>query len=1023
MKTTIKATLFLSVFVLSVLSLSTTGVAASPTLNTVPFLPNRSSLDDFLGKSAYILDNAIPANIPGTNVYYYSYNVTNSVSQTIISSDGPSSINFSLNGEGNSTLRLKYLVINLDSNLTAILTDINAMRGGAIYSFTPTGTGSWIDVTWKVEIIKEWYAIEKVAHPSLDLTSTANFQAYLNNIDANLSAKGLGAFGSFSTMTPELVMAVTNQMIKPVQSFTSLQYAYQADNKKPDVTGFTIFDVINWAQPIVHAANTEIGSKTSLTLDYADNINLSETINDKDIAVVIIWDNDNSLMRFIGDLKAGKIPNFQPFSGDEVFYLMHFNTMTETYTGSMLKNATWTYNDHTTPVALGKFIRMIAVRPEIADLLGRAAGDNRIGLIRELLFGNIDAPSINKQITQTSFSLSQLKVDKLTLSYSRETGIDAKQVNMWFEEHKWAGLVAFDDLDHNGIMNLGVNGTYPFLYPVSNEARYRFDITNVNDLDFSAPTVADNGVNFGLTFNGITGKMVPYDVDADTATFNNTVTGELNETVPSIAFNFRFTVNSSANEGRMKTSYDIGQFNNATGQLDPALTGLSLSMVTTLDVLHYMHGTRVFNGSTLLSDENGGNVSANGNRVINKIRFGSGSSLQNTEFQTDLASIPYTTGGTSYTAYGQMIPVMVGGISYGRTTAVGNLTRQTQTALVGGVFLYSVNFPTWSGHEVMHDPVFSTFITSSNSNNPLTWVIVGVTIGGIAALVVIFGIVHARKKRSSSFPGSPGAAGEAKDRAGTQRTRIGLIHSLFFHFDANDVQVGEQDVKLQSYDPTTFEFFSALTTVTVNEMEPADGSWSRLSGVNMDVEGTGAATDIALVLGSELTLTKDKFDLPVNVGRAYSYRVETSSGYTFFLLDIFTRPSIDATFRISMCSKAQLTGPAMQHVEIALRNLSVGFQQLLRGKFKPDLIEQLITRYLPIQLAMPRHATPGEIIDFSRQIRSDDQLMPTDVAEIETDLKTMDDDMSRRVVTTFKDTAANLDDESEKSDDETEAER
>jgi hypothetical protein len=176
-------------------------------------------------------------------------------------------------------------------------------------------------------------------------------------------------------------------------------------------------------------------------------------------------------------------------------------------------------------------------------------------------------------------------------------------------------------------------------------------------------------------------------------------------------------------------------------------------MVSTLSVLHYLHGTQYFNSSTMLSDENGMNVTGTVNRKITKIRFGSGSSLQDSVFQSDLSSIPYTIGsttGTLYTAYGQMIPVLAGSISFGRTTAAGNLTRLTSTTIAGGVFLYGVNFPTWSGQEVVHDPVFSTFITTTTTNkSPITWIIVGVAIGGVAALVVIVLAMRARIKRSS----------------------------------------------------------------------------------------------------------------------------------------------------------------------------------------------------------------------------------------------------------------------------------
>lgn len=1020
---------------MSVLALATTQVAATPVATTlpvwndIPFHPGVSSLEDFLGKSAKILDDAIPANISGTNVYYYSYNDTNTVTQYIVSNVPSTSVTFPLNGNDNSTLRLKSYLNLLNNSLSTIYTNLDVMRAGLINSFTPSNTASWTFAAWKVKIIKEWYAIEKTVNNSVDLTNVTIFQSFVNNIDTILSAKGLGAYGSFSIMTPGMVMEVTNQLILPVQSFTSLLEAYQAQTKIHDVQSLMIYNVINWAQPIVEAANVEIKTKTSLTLNFSVNMDLTETINVEDLAVIVLWDNDNSLMRFISDLKAHPLqnPGFQPFSGDEVFYLMHFTTESEHYTGYLYKTMSWYYNGSTSnkPTALGNFIRMMAVSPEIAQLLGRAAGDNRLALIRELYFGNISAPSVDKTFHESSFDLSQLRVNKLDLAYSGSTGITAKDVDLWFAEHKWAGLVAFNDTNHDGIMNLGVNGTYPFLYPVSSEAQYRFDITGVGSRDFEMPTVVNNGINFGITFNNITGSFVPYDVDTDTAQFNKTVTGALNETVPKMGFNFRFTTNITNKEGDMKISYDIGQFNNASGKLDPQLQGLSLSMISTLSVLHYVHGTRYFNSSTILSDQNGANVTGTANRKISNIRFGSGSSLQDSVFQTDLSSIPYTIGGntgTVYNATGQIIPVLAGSISFGRTTAAGNLTRQTSTTIAGGVFLYSVNFPMWSGQEVVHDPVFSTFITTTTTNNsPMTWIILSVAIGGVAAIVVIVLSMRARNKRSSSIPGSPGAAGEVNERAGM--TRIALLNSLFFHYDIKDVKDRELQTLLDPYDPATFEFFAALSTITVHKMETAISNWSKLSWLNTDVEITVEAREIASILGSRLLLSDDKFDLQGDIGRAYFYRIENPTGAKIFLLDVFTRPSVNMIFRISLCSTLPLPNASMPLIEAALRRLSIDLQLLVIGNFKVDSIEQCIFKSLPVQLAMPRHTTPAEIVNFSRGIRLDDQLVPTDVAEIESDVKNMDDDMVRRVVNAFNDAGANLENETNETDIESEPER
>jgi hypothetical protein len=250
-----------------------------------------------------------------------------------------------------------------------------------------------------------------------------------------------------------------------------------------------------------------------------------------------------------------------------------------------------------------------------------------------------------------------------------------------------------------------------------------------------------------------------------------------------------------------------------------------------------------------------------------------------------------------------------------------------------------------------------------------------------------------------------------------------LLHSLFFHFDVKDYKNRELQISLDPYDPATFEFFAALSTITVHKKESAINNWSRLSWLNTDVERTVEAREMASILGSRLVLSDDKFNLQVNVGRAYFYRIESPTGIKIFLLDIFTRPSVDAIFRISLCSTLPLPNASMPIIEAALRRLSIDLQLLASVNFKADSIEQRIFKYLPVQLAMPRHATPAEIANFSREIRLDDQLMPADVAEIESDVKNMDDDMARRIVDAFDDAAANLENETNGTDIESEPER
>ncbi|NMC07022.1 MAG: hypothetical protein GYA24_17520, partial [Candidatus Lokiarchaeota archaeon] len=68
MKSSIKCSLFLGMFLLSVLALSSTSAAIEPAAvqwNTTPSLPGESVLDDLLGRAGGVLYGVQNANVTG----------------------------------------------------------------------------------------------------------------------------------------------------------------------------------------------------------------------------------------------------------------------------------------------------------------------------------------------------------------------------------------------------------------------------------------------------------------------------------------------------------------------------------------------------------------------------------------------------------------------------------------------------------------------------------------------------------------------------------------------------------------------------------------------------------------------------------------------------------------------------------------------------------------------------------------------------------------------------------------------
>jgi len=981
-------------FLLSIIALTGASTAIEPSQvhwNTTPSLPGEGILEDFMGKVDGVLDDVVKANITGTNIYYYNntFGPSNRTRNTFVAPT-TNSTTFHLNGTDPSTSLLMVSYLNhLNGNLSVLIQNIANSTTLTVSSFS----------AWKNTIAKEWFGIN-ATYGGVTIN-----QGNLNTFVANIDSVHPLIPAPFSSMTPEEIMIATRAMIKPRDSFDNLWRAYYVDNNCDNITDFTIGQVLAWAAPFVSAANTEIATKTSITLNYTLALDVHETLNAEDMVVVMLWDHDDSLPGYIRAKKAHPLqnPGFKPFSGDEVFYIMHFHRITTSVWGSIQKTSSWRYNDGSPPTALGTLVRKFTATPYLASLLGTATGDAKAALLRYLLFGNvsISVPAITpRTFVDASFSFAQLKVNALDLEFSWSEGLQVNKLDLWYGEHKFAGLFAYEDVNGNGIQDISIQGNAPFLYPVSTEARYRLRIDNATGRTLVNPVVTSNGLDFGINFTGITGKLVPIDQSDDAIMLNSTVASSIPVNIDAIGFMFRFTADVAAKKGNLKVDYNIGAFKNATG-IEPATNGLSLSMVSVGAMFRVLAGTRRVS-NTVISNENGTTASTGSNATsrVAKIRFGSGTSLSSRVFESDLSSIPYTIGTTAYTATGQIIPVLMGGIALGKSNQVGNFTQQSGVAIIGGIYLYSVNFPTWNGQALVHDPVFSTFITSA-AVGPGIWVYIGISLGGIAALVVILLVVRAKKKHASSYPGMPLAApGEAKASSGVPR--VDLLHSLFFHFSVPDAHDENITLQIDPFDESTFEFFAALISIRVQQFHPAASSWATISFRDIESVPGVASADLAQAIDSGTIASPDKYALDTGSGRAYMYHVLLHNGIVIDLLDFFTRPSAEAIIRVSLCSRSSLTPRAYPFIENALNQLSMALKNAAGGKINKDKLDSILDEYLPVHLAFPRRLATNEVSGFLREVRHDGTLSPAEQAEIESDLREMDDATALRVSSSYK---------------------
>ncbi|NMC06412.1 MAG: hypothetical protein GYA24_14440, partial [Candidatus Lokiarchaeota archaeon] len=928
-------------------------------------------------------------------IYYYSYTLgPSSRTANVLVPRTTNTTTFPLigNDPATSLLMASYLS-RLDGNLSAVLPNIATASALNVSTFS----------AWKNLIAKEWFGIN-ATYASIAVNQS-NLETFVANID---TIHPLVA-ASFASMTPDEVMIATTAMFKPRSSFDNLWRAYYVEKGLSSITALNISAVLSWAAPFVSAANVEIAGKTSVTLNYTISIDIRQAKNTEDMATFLLWDHDNSLANYVAAKKARPLqnPGFKAFTGDEVLYMMHFYRITTSAYGSINKTSSWRYDDNSVPAALGTLIRKFTATPYLAHLLGIATGDAKATLLRSLLFGNVSisrAAGSPIEFTDASFSFAQVKVNALDMEFSLQDGLQLNKLDLWYGEHKFAGFFAYEDVNGNGIQDISVQGNAPFMYPVSAEVRYRLRIDGAAGRTLVPPTVISNGVNFGINFTGITGKLVPVDQADDAIVLDSSLANAIPVNIDAIGFMLRFAVNTTANSGNLKIDYHIGAFENASGAIEPAMNGLSLSMVSMGSMFRVLAGTRLVS-NTALGNENGGGINpgSDASSRIAKIRFGSGTSLGGRVFESDLASIPYTIGTTSYGATAQMIPVLMGGIALGRSNPVGNYTQKSGVAIIGMVYLYSVNFPTWSGQALVHDPVFSTFIPSGDS--PKIWLYVGITLGGVAALVIVLAVVRAKKTRASSYPGEPRAAsGEAKARAGA--TRVDLIHSFFFHgSDPSDIDASPGP-RGDASDPATFEFFASIFATRVHELDMVVQSWTTISARDIDVVPGLSGVDVARLMESGLLLSPDKYAIDINAGRAYLYHVTMGSNVTLHVLDIFTRPAEAAILRFTTCARQPIAQAGYPSIDSTMRRLLASLRRVTSRKLDKGLIDSFLDEHLPINLAYPRRLTPAAVTSFLREARQDGELSPGDLAEIESDLRKMDEASARRVSAAFKTSSA-----------------
>ncbi|MHA1716817.1 MAG: hypothetical protein ACTSXP_14325, partial [Promethearchaeota archaeon] len=463
----------------------------------------------------------------------------------------------------------------------------------------------------------------------------------------------------------------------------------------------------------------------------------------------------------------------------------------------------------------------------------------------------------------------------------------------------------------------------------------------------------------------------------------------------------------------------------------------------------YREGMRLTN-NTALVDENSTAINGTTNRTreIRRIRFGSGDSLQDRVFEFDLDYIPYEINGQSETAYGQLIPMAMGGIAYGRATPEGNMTREEGRALYGTVLLYSVNFPEWSGSEIKHDPVFSTFLPEIESYtgpgpSRLLIIILTVSIGAVAFIVILISVIAVKKRKSKGAgvtrgfnarnkpgpsypsdamrqyktpmtpPSHANVLGEERTRASTFKSAIQFIHSFFFQFENVDsLDPTGHSKHVDSTDIEVFTYSTSIIQLYLHYYNPNIGfnTWNFNNKIilNHDRHGSITKQDINEILNNDIIFTADKCQLVLFTGKGYIYKIQNIKGMDLYLLDIFVYPHPEYVLRFGLLSLEPIPPAYMQRISHLCQKLSIKLKNYMNSSiFKTSnliyILFNLINNWLvPLENSKPHVRSSNDAVEFFFGLKNSPDMSAEDVEEIINDLKKLEREKASRVISNFR---------------------
>jgi hypothetical protein len=290
--------------------------------------------------------------------------------------------------------------------------------------------------------------------------------------------------------------------------------------------------------------------------------------------------------------------------------------------------------------------------------------------------------------------------------------------------HRLLGLVAFNDSNGNGIMDVRYHvirsSNEAYRSVAYSEAMYVFQAYFVHTVAGSTPVYnsATGNVDWSMTMTGVNGTMAPVKLGI----------AEIDTVIDQVGFGFHFK--RSGNDATVKVDEHIGTFSGVAGVSQYDYLSLAItyfSYFESISINRYHPAVDTNAGAAVDTESN----STDDVPKINILGAGeTGCSIQ-------IGGDNYLWGsdGQNHTAYSNIVPWFFFGEHY---ATVGNYSV-TGFGFNKLMYFYEACFPEWGGYSITHDPYFAVFGASTYGEgiSPIFLIVTGAGIGVLAAAVVL----------------------------------------------------------------------------------------------------------------------------------------------------------------------------------------------------------------------------------------------------------------------------------------------